>query len=727
MELTNLVTQLSEEELSRISDLVFKEYELDCQSRQAWMDMHSKWVALYYQTDFRAIEEWQSKESIPVLTEACNLFQARAYKAFFPSRDFIQAKPMGEFSQSSDAQTVAEKIARHMAYQLTVVNRNYRPDKNAMFLATALHGCDFSKTYYDPLQKRNVVERVPVENLVLPYGTCPCPLDQIERKTHVIYKSINETRKLAASGYFTEPGVPMEQDYSSENAIKEAEDLAQGMERPTTNEYTDVAKLLEQHRLLDLDGDGIEEPYIVTMDSTSKKVLRIAVRWEVDPASGEALSPDKKPIEYFTQYNFLPNPNGTLGLGYGHFIGTLCEGINKIVRQIIDAATLANVGNMSGYMDEKLGVKGGDNDLAIGRMTKINKATDDIRKSIYLMQFPGADQSLVNALEMLVATAQRVSSTTDAVTGDVEKVLQPLTVMTMLESSLQLPSSVMEQMALSFEDEFAKLYRLNQLYFVGPDMVENGSAMDKVEGADYQNQMQIVPVMDPRQITQQQKMAKSQQLMQMAMENPVLATNPSAMFEITKRTLIAMGVEDIDRILPSLRQPEREDSQERENMYYLLQQDPATPPPFAVFPDQDHQAHVLSIDALLAELPILLDPPVLMILDPIIQQTIMQINTQAKMDITQGLMSHRREHIAYLYGGTRGPGQTPDMAMLGSNAMGASPIGAPIPAGGGMDMPAGTGGADPGMAGGIVGDTEVNGRPSAERLESILNVDIGAP
>jgi len=65
----------------------------------------------------------------------------------------------------------------------------------------------------------------------------------------------------------------------------------------------DYVQILKQHRYLDMDGDGIEEPYIVWIDATSRKILRITIRYDTDE-TGNPIN-NKEPIEYYTDYPFI--------------------------------------------------------------------------------------------------------------------------------------------------------------------------------------------------------------------------------------------------------------------------------------------------------------------------------------------------------------------------------------------------------------------------------------
>lgn len=623
VEQLNLASKLDNEELKKIGIDIARDFDNDCQSRVSWLEKHAEWKKLYNQTDEPDNEPWDgsSKDGVPILTEACNSFQARAYKAFFPTRNFLDAIPIGN-NITSETTDRAERIAKHMSFQLGLLNKNYKRDKNAMFLATALNGSDFSKTFYDPILRQNVVERVRAVDLVVPYQIGPVAIENVPRKTHVIFKTINETKILEKSGYFI--AIPDKYQISSENEYEEIEMDFQGI-RPSEADGIEYSKLLEQHTLYDLDGDGILEPYIITIDYQSKKVLRIQIRYEVDE-TGKPVK-NKKPIEYFTHYKFLENPDGFYGYGIGHLAGKINIAINKMLRQSINAGELAN--NASGFMDETLDIKGGELEMVMGKFVKTSGFGDgNISQKFFQLQFPGPNASYINLMQGLENYARSLVSVTDAVTGDVEKVYQPVTITTMLEQSLQMPTSVMEQMAGSFQDELEKLYDLNRKYLSDDAYFVEDGKLFGVSKQDYQEDLKIIPIFDPRNITKQQKIAKAQSLYQFAFQNPLMANNPKSLYEVSKKMLEAMEVEDIKDMLPNpeeQQQPQKIDDQRQENMYFLMP--PAQRPLFDVFEDQDHKVHIAIIDELLN--------------GPFAEEM--------DKDVKQAILDHRQKHIAYLY------------------------------------------------------------------------------
>ena len=53
---------------------------------------------------------------------------------------------------------------------------------------------------------------------------------------------------------------------------------------------------------------------------------------------------------------------------------------------------------MGGFMSDKLGIEGDEHEIQIGKFTKVPITSDDIRKHLYQMQFPGPSPALYNTL-----------------------------------------------------------------------------------------------------------------------------------------------------------------------------------------------------------------------------------------------------------------------------------------------------------------------------------------
>lgn len=554
--LKNIAPQLSERgvDLDEIAAQVLEDYRNDRESRSEWEDIHRHWVDLYFQKDKPGTaSRWPgaSEESFPLLTEACNQFHTRAYASMFANRRLVVGHPVGRAS-AKDIER-GERIGLHMTWQITVQDPRYRMEKDRLLLALPLHGTMFTKAWHDPTRGINMVRNVRAVDLLVPYGVGPRDIEDVTRKTELIWTTVHQTRVLVQSGYLTEEGTPtaLTQDHLSAPDIALQSHMG---ETESALEKDRPVLLLESHRLLDLDEDGIAEPYIVVVDVEGRKVLRVAIRWDTDelgtPTDG------KRPVEYYTPYHFLENPDGFYGLGLGHILGELNKATNKILRQQIDAGTLANAGNHSGFISQAFsGPQGQELSINMGKFIKIPASIDDINKAIYTFKFPGPAAAQFQALSLLLMRADRLGMNTEAVTGQLERALQPTTVLALLEQSNQVFSSVHARIVYAWTQELNKLYRMNRQhlpaeeYFAVLD-IDGGMVDRNIARDDYAGDMQVVPTVDPQMQSERERLQKAQIEYQTLIANPLVQASPVHFYNVVARYLRALRVDNIVEVLP---------------------------------------------------------------------------------------------------------------------------------------------------------------------------------
>ena len=552
-------------DMSDLAQDVIECYERDRRSRADWEEKHKKWVSLYYQTDVPiATGRWAgaSNESVPILTEACNQFHTRMYSTLFANPRLVQPRPTGRKTQQDEER--AERVGLHMTWQLTQKDRTYRRNKDKLLLQLPRSGCVFTKTFRDNARKMNMVQNVRAIDLVVPYGIGPRAIEDIENKTECIWTTLDRCKLLAKSGYLSEPPEPGRIPYDQLSAPELTEQEAQGQHfAPDTPEEERPVLLLESHRLVDLNGDGFREPYIVTVDPVGRKVLRIALRYEVDelgnPLGAADWYDDYKPVELYTTWNFLENPDGFYGLGMGHILGELNKAVNRLLRETIDAGSLANILNLSGFTSSNVnGPQGGPLEIELGKFKRLNVAADDLNKVFKTFQVPGPNASLIQALELLLGRSDRLGLNTEAVTGQLERTLQPTTVLALLDESNKSFGSVNERVVEAWTDELQKIYRLNRMHM---DPVEEfqvlditGSMADQmVTRGDYELDLQILPTVDPQMQGDREKLQRAQITYQTLINEPLVNMDPTgqARYQVIMQLLKALRVENIDQMLPN--------------------------------------------------------------------------------------------------------------------------------------------------------------------------------
>jgi hypothetical protein len=656
----NLAEELSQDaegakELTKIANECVKAFEDDLESRSDWEEMHTTYREIYYQRDMPETPPWtgSSEESLPILSEAVGQFQSRSYKAFFPNRYFIDCIPVGK--SSTNARERAERISRHMSYQLGVLDRTYKANKNQMFMAAALDGSDFTKTYWSPVRRQVVIERVRAEDLVVPYGVGPRRLEEIERKTQIKWCSVNETRILKAAGWYIDEGTPYTQ-LGDQTSMQQAADEAEGVQKSSTyDQSAGQCCILEQHTLLDLDDDGIAEPYIVWIDRQSKKILRIQIRYEVDK-TGLPLN-NKEPVEYFTHYQFLPNPNGFYGLGFGFLLAKINLAVNKLSRMFIDANELSVVGNLTYLISDQLGLPGDSFEMSLGKGIKIPRSVQDINAHFKQLNFAPPSQQTMQMIEQLRTAASRLSSATDILSGQPDKVYQPEAMLAMIEQGLQLFSSVQEFLGVAMEDELQKVYRLNAKYLQEDANFVFGDDQITVTREDYKDDFRVMPIFDPKYSTRSQKLAKAKAEYEFAIGNPLMQQDQESIYLVSKNVLESLDAEDIDAKLKKPAPPPapaRIDDQNLENAYFLMPPDKR--PLFDVYPDQDHLQHIRKVDEFIAFIDASspLEVPNLPGGDPGISQLIATLSGEQKKELVANLLRHRSLHMAFMYGQLNG-------------------------------------------------------------------------
>lgn len=656
----NLAQDLDDSKAKQIGQMIKRGFETDKESIDQWLDMHEFWMRQYMQTDYALNSDdsrsWGATESVPIVTESCDQFQSRTYKAFFPNETFVSAvmqKHTQDPQQRQMLEDRADRIGRHMSWQLGVKNQDYKRDKRALFLGVAVHGSFFTKTYFDAYKKKQVcVDNIRPTDLVINYNVGPIRIQNVRRKSHIIHTTVGETDVLAANGYLTSSA---RSDFGDNlTAYDTAVDESQGL-TPSDNPQIkgdSPATLIEQQFYLDIDDNGELRPYLGTIDATNGDLKRLTIDWEADE-NGQPLN-DYEQIQYYTHYKFAENPDGFYGLGLGAKIGDLAAAVSCGMRQMLDAATLANDGNNSGYISQRLCMEGEDEvELTLGKLKKIPDTSADLSQGIMMMKFPGPSDALFKVIEFLDQRAQRMAGTTEATTGSIEKNQQPTTVLAQIEQGLEMFSSVQMGLADDFGDELQKIYKLNQKHLPLVEYFAINDSPEAITRSDYIDDMAIQPIFDPKFSTQMQKMQRAQAIGQIVMTNPLSSQRPQVLDEITKRQLEALDADNIDMLVPPPPPPPANiDNQDAENMMFL--QPPGKNPPFDVYPDQHHAEHLAKLE-----------------------EFIRTNGNKIPPEQVQAVTQHKQMHEGFLYGQQKGivppsqPRGAPGMAGGPSNPMGA--------------------------------------------------------
>ena len=156
--------------------------------------------------------------------------------------------------------------------------------------------------------------------------------------------------------------------------------------------------LVEFHTDLDLEGfedraqdgtpTGIKIPYIITVDSGSRKILSIRRNYTAD-------DPKKLKIDYFVHFKFLPGL-GFYGFGLIHMIGGLTRAATSALRQLIDAGTLYNL--PAGFKMRGIRIRDDAQPLQPGEFRDVDAPGGNIKDQFMTLPFKGPDQTLLQLM-----------------------------------------------------------------------------------------------------------------------------------------------------------------------------------------------------------------------------------------------------------------------------------------------------------------------------------------
>lgn len=269
----NIEPLLSPERSAEIGRDVVQGYETDKNSRKEWEERMEGAIKLALQMTETKNYPWQNASNVkfPLITIAALQFSARAYPALVKAPDLVKYRVNGEDKDGQKAAR-AGRIGRHMSYQLTEQDENWEEDFDKALLALPILGTIFKKSFFDASSGYNCSKLVLPQNLVVNYYART--IEDCERKTECFELFDREIKQRALKGIYSEK----ELFVAASTATPKLTDKRQGI-TPPPNDKTRPRELLEQHNYLDLDEDGYPEPYVVTVDKTSKKVLRIVSRF----------------------------------------------------------------------------------------------------------------------------------------------------------------------------------------------------------------------------------------------------------------------------------------------------------------------------------------------------------------------------------------------------------------------------------------------------------------
>lgn len=522
----NVADLLTKDQLGNIGRKVVDEYTVDVASRSDWEESNREAMKLALQVKETKTYPWPNAANVkfPLLTTAAMQFAARAYPAIVPGDQPVKAKVNGR-DEDGKKRERAERVGEHMSYQLTEQMEEWEEDTDTLLHVLPIAGLAYRKTFYDPVLGRNRSELVMPNRLVVNDGAKD--LDTCPRITHEL-----------------DPVYPNTYEEKVRSGLWRRCEL--GPAKKGDNDTEAPHDFLEQHRLLDLDEDGLAEPWIVTVHKDTAQVVRIFANFEEEDIhysdSGEIERFDRQ--HYFTKYTFLPNPDGGFHtIGFGYLLRPLSEVINTTINQMLDAGTVANMGG--GFIGSQARLKAGSWRFRPGEFKHVDVPGGILRDSLVPLQFPGPSVVLFQLLGLLIESAKDITSVKDVLTGEAQgRNASPTTTLALIEQGMQVFSAIYKRIYRSLRREYKKLYRLNARFLEQDAYYRFEDEQKAVAREDYNpDDLDICPVADPRVVTNMQRLGRAQFLMEFRGDPDVNQK------EIKRRIMEAAGIEDLEEVI----------------------------------------------------------------------------------------------------------------------------------------------------------------------------------
>tara|TARA_R100000808_G_scaffold9248_1_gene25465 strand:- start:6931 stop:9366 length:2436 start_codon:yes stop_codon:yes gene_type:complete len=610
----NLAEVIDEMDLGKISSELSGSIQDDLSSRKDWEDTYKTGIEFLGMKYEDRVEPFEGSSGVihPLLAESVTQFQAQAYREMLPASGPVRTQVIG--AQNETIVKQAERVKDYMNYMITYEMEEYDPEMDQMLFYLPIVGSTFKKVYFDPLKGRAVSQFIHAEDLVVPYGATD--LASSPRITHIIKMDSNEVKKLQIAGFYKNINLPLSvTDAESINEVQESIDEIQGVH--PGNASTELT-LYEVHTVLDIpnfedigpDGEptGLKLPYIVTILEDTSEILSIRRNYE-------EVDPFKKQKHYFIHYKFLPGL-GFYGLGLTHMIGGLAQASTSILRQLIDAGTLSNL--PAGFKARGARIRDEDNPIQPGEFRDIDVAGTDIRTSLMPLPFKEPSATLYNLLGTLVDAGRRFAAMADLKIGEMGGETPVGTTMAIMERGTKVMSAIHKRMHYSQKLEFKLLADVFSKTIGSYPYLPSQEFGPEIFMQDFDARIDVLPVSDPNIFSMAQRIALAQTELQLVQSNPQIHGGPQGMYQAYRKMYEALGVTNIDGILPPPPKPMPVNAaKENQNALQggVLQ----------AFPQQDHKAHME------AHLSIMSTP-------------VVQSNIQV-MGILQG---HIQEHIGLL-------------------------------------------------------------------------------
>lgn len=603
----NLANFMDESALNTLAEDIIQWVEDDRQSRADWESMLSQGLTyLGLKIEDRSFPFPNAAGVFdPILLEAVIRWHSTASAELMPAAGPVKCQIIGIPNPDIEAQ--ASRVKDFTNWYLMEGAPEWVEQNDQMLFWLPLIGSTFKKTYQDPILNRVVSPFILPQDFVVSFSTAD--LENCPRKTHIISMSPKDMKMRQISGFYSD--IELKDPEYTENTtgdspLGEKSVQTQGLTKPSESDEAPY-EVYECHIDLDLPGfehteasddaaestpeldpednpvppgpptqTGLPLPYIVTVETGSRKVLSIRRNWADNDHT-------YAPIQYFTHFKFTPGL-GFYGIGYAHILGNTAKTATSLQRQMIDAASLEM---FPGGLKVK-GMRGDDNNIMIGpcEFRELDTGGMPIQQAIMTMPYKGPSAVSLELWKETRENGRGLGGMTEIAVGEGRQDAPVGTTVALMEAANRVQSATIKAAHRAYRREFKLIGALfGQFLPEEPYPWPVAGGPHVIMRADFSEQIDVIPVSDPNITSSAQRLARADAIAAFAGQFPQVY-DP---LEVNRQRLIEMGLDEkrIDKICPPKSATQPSDPL-TENQSIL------TSKPVAVGPDQDHDAHIQS-------------------------------------------------------------------------------------------------------------------------------------
>jgi hypothetical protein len=526
----NLVDEIDDNQLNMIASDLLRGVKDDLDSRKDWIEDRAQGIKLLgLKIEIPGVQgasdgapvEGMSKVRHPLLLEAVLRFQANARSELLPTDGPVKIRNDSNYATLEQDQT-ANALQRDMNHYLTSVAKEYYPDTDRMLLMLGFGGTSFKKIYFCPLRGRPVSESVDAEDLIV--NNAATDLSNAKRITHRTMMKPSTVKRLQIMGVYRD--VPLSTpNYGDPDAAQRERMATQGISQDSFNPEDRDREIYECYCELDIRGfehrykgkeTGLEIPYRVTIDVSSKQILSIVRNYDEDSQE----LPEAR--VNFVKYTFVPGL-GFYDIGLLHILGNTTNAITAAWRELLDAGMY---NNFPGFLMADTGARQNTNIFRVppggGALVKTNGMP--ITQAIMPLPYKEPSGALMNLVMQMADTGQRIGGTSEAQVGEGKADMPVGTTLALIEQATKVLNAVHKRLHTAQAEEFALLMRCFKEH---PESFVSRCKKPSMQWTEENfvkalDDCDLVPQADPNTASQAQRLMKVSALKQLAMSNPGL-------------------------------------------------------------------------------------------------------------------------------------------------------------------------------------------------------------